>query len=99
MVEAGTLTLTALISPPREDRERVRGLYPMVTIWRSTANVVSRPVRAAIRRGLRARARKGGGKAFTGFTSPCEEPSKPDLGVNTAALSIEGGVEGAGTTA
>lgn len=87
--EAGVITLTAFISPFREDRERVRSLVPhgdFVEIYCDTSLDVceSRDVK-----GLYARARTGEIPDFTGISSPYEVPEKPELVVPTGTASIE----------
>ena len=93
MVEAGTLTLTAFISPLREDRERVRGLMPHGDFLEIYCKCDVETCESRDPKGLYARARRGEIKEFTGISSPYEEPKKPDLEVDTAAVSIEEGVE------
>ena len=93
MVEAGTLTLTAFISPLREDRERVRGLMPHGEFLEIYCRCDVDTCAERDPKGLYARARKGEIKEFTGISSPYEEPVRPDLEVDTAGLTIEQSVE------
>lgn len=93
MVEAGTLTLTAFISPLREDRERVRGLMPHGDFLEIYCKCDVDTCESRDPKGLYARARKGEIKEFTGISSPYEEPTKPELELNTAELTIDEGVE------
>ena len=92
MVEAGTITLTAFISPLREDRERVRGLMPHGDFLEIYCRCDVDTCESRDPKGLYARARRGEIKEFTGISSPYEAPERPDLEVDTAVLSIEEGV-------
>ncbi|MFC0211216.1 adenylyl-sulfate kinase [Paenibacillus chartarius] len=88
-VDAGLITLSAFISPYREDRENVRALF-------STNEFVEVYVKCSIEecerrdpKGLYAKARNGYIKEFTGITAPYEEPVKPEIIVETDTQSIE----------
>jgi adenylylsulfate kinase len=88
-VEAGTIVLTAFISPFRADRDRVRALMnkgDFIEIYcRCSIEVCEqRDVK-----GLYKKARQGLIKDFTGISSPYEEPSNPELYLDTESLSLE----------
>lgn len=88
-VEAGVIALTAFISPFRADRERVRGLVmhgDFIEIYCKASLEVceGRDVK-----GLYKKARAGEIKAFTGISSPYEEPLNPELVVETDRLSLD----------
>jgi adenylylsulfate kinase len=92
-VEAGTVVLTAFISPFCEDRERVRALLPendFIEIYCQCSLEVceQRDVK-----GLYKRARAGEIREFTGITSPYEPPRKPALSIRTDELDLERSVE------
>ena len=89
MVESGTLTLTAFISPLREDRERVRGLMPHGDFLEIYCRCDVDTCASRDPKGLYARAMRGEIKEFTGVSSPYEAPNRADLELDTAALSIE----------
>lgn len=79
MVDAGLLVVTALISPFRKDRDRVRALVPE---GRFLEVHVATPPEVCERRdpkGLWKRARAGEIKDFTGLDSPYEPPLRPEL--------------------
>jgi len=88
-VEAGTIVLTAFVSPFRRDRERARGLL----LHGDFLEILCRcPVEVCEQRdpkGHYKRARTGQLKDFTGVSAPYEEPSDPELALDTATLSIE----------
>ena len=91
-VEAGTIVLTAFVSPFRRDRERARGLLPgdFLEIYCDC------PIEVCEQRdpkGHYQRAREGKIKDFTGVSAPYEEPADSDLVLHTAQLSIEESVE------
>ena len=93
MVEAGLITLTAFISPFRDDRAKVRSLYPhgdfLEIYCKSPVEVCeNRDVKGHYRR-----ARAGEIPNFTGISSPYEEPLAPELTVDTAELSLDESVE------
>ncbi|OGT20567.1 MAG: adenylyl-sulfate kinase [Gammaproteobacteria bacterium RBG_16_57_12] len=92
-LEAGVITLTAFISPFRQDREIVRNLVPhgeFLEIYCDTALEVceSRDVK-----GLYKRARAGEIANFTGISSPYEAPVDPELCLETGKDNIEQCVE------
>jgi adenylylsulfate kinase len=92
-VEAGTVVLTAFVSPFRRDRERARGLL----LHGDFLEIYSRcPVEVCERRdpkGHYRRARDGNLASFTGVSAPYEEPTDPELILETSRLSIEQSVD------
>jgi adenylylsulfate kinase len=88
-VEAGVVVLTAFISPFQADRERVRALmgeFDFIEIYCQSPIEVCE---ARDVKGLYKKAREGAINDFTGVSSLYEEPSNPDLVVDTANASIE----------
>jgi adenylylsulfate kinase len=88
-LEAGSIALTAFISPFRSDREKVRSLVPhgdFLEIYCrcSLAVCEERDVK-----GVYKRARAGEIKNFTGISSPYEEPEAPELVLDTGYLSLD----------
>lgn len=88
-VEAGTIVLTAFISPFREDRARARSLFlasDFIEIHTACSLEVceQRDVK-----GLYKRARRGEIAHFTGISSPYEVPDAPDLTVDTEHFSLD----------
>ena len=89
MMDAGVITMTAFISPFREDRDLVRKLLPQddfIEIYckASLETCESRDVK-----GLYKRARAGEIKNYTGIDSPYEAPNNPELIVDTEHESLE----------
>ncbi|MFD0868590.1 Adenylyl-sulfate kinase [Chlamydia abortus] len=92
-VDAGIITLTAFISPYREDRNLARGLLEpgeFIEIY------VKCPLEECERRdpkGLYQKARNGEISEFTGISSPYEEPLAPDIVIDSSRKSVEESVE------
>ncbi len=82
-VDAGVVTLSAFVSPYRKDRDRVRELVEeneFIEVF------VRCPVEECEKRdvkGLYKKARAGEIKGFTGIDDPYEEPSNPELIIDT----------------
>jgi adenylylsulfate kinase len=88
-VDAGLITLTAVISPIRADRQKAReriGRANFIEIYcRCPLEVCEqRDVK-----GMYKRARAGLIAEFTGISSPYEEPDAADLVLETATCSVE----------
>lgn len=90
--DSGTLTLTAFISPFKEDRLLAREILG--------ENFIEVFVKADLEtcelrdpKGLYKKARLGEIKNFTGIDSPYEEPENPELIIETDKLSIEESVD------
>jgi adenylylsulfate kinase len=88
-VEAGTLVLTAFVSPFRRDRERARGLL----LHGDFLEVYCRcPVETCEQRDPKGHyklARQGKLRDFTGISAPYEESMDPELVLDTSHLSID----------
>ena len=86
--DAGIVNLTAFISPYRADRDGARALQPQsfIEIYCDPGVTV-----CELRdpKGLYKKARAGEIKGFTGIDDPYEAPAKPDLVLDTGAMSIE----------
>jgi adenylylsulfate kinase len=93
MLEAGVITLTAFISPFRAERAMARRLMPHgdfieIHCYCPLSVCEQRDVK-----GLYQKARKGEIQHFTGISSPYEEPEKPELRIDTSALTLEESVQ------
>lgn len=87
-VDAGTIVMTAFISPYRADRDQAREL---INENRFVEVYVECPLNVCEERdpkGLYKKARTGEIKEFTGISAPYEAPDKPEVLVNTAELNI-----------
>lgn len=93
MTDAGLIVLTAFISPFKADRDMVRAMMPhgeFIEIF------VNTPIEIAEQRdvkGLYKKARAGELKNFTGIDSPYEEPTAPDIRIDTIRISPEDAAE------
>lgn len=88
LADAGLICLTALISPYRADRQRVRELLPRKFL----EIFVNAPLAVCEQRdtkGLYQRARANQLAEFTGITSVYEPPISPDLEVRTDCLTVQ----------
>ncbi len=87
--EAGIITITAFISPYREDRDAVRSLLndgEFIEVY------VKCPLDVCEKRdtkGLYKKARAGEVKDFTGISAPYEEPLNPEITIDSSKLSVE----------
>ena len=87
--EAGIITITAFISPYREDRDAVRKLLnngEFIEVY------VKCPLDVCEERdtkGLYKKARAGEVKDFTGISAPYEEPLNPELTIDSSKLTVE----------
>ncbi|MGL1888347.1 MAG: adenylyl-sulfate kinase [Reichenbachiella sp.] len=92
-VDAGTVVLTAFITPFAEERAKVKAL---IGEGNYTEIFVNCPIEECEKRdvkGLYAKARRGEIKNFTGIDSPFEEPTNADLNIPSHQLSVEEGVD------
>ena len=92
-VEGGTVVLTAFVSPFRRDRERARGLLLHGDFLEIHCRCPLEICEQRDPKGHYQRAKAGQLKDFTGVSAPYEEPSDPELALDTARLSIEESVE------
>lgn len=88
MLEAGIITLAAFISPFRVERAMARRLMPHGDFLEIYCHCPLTICEERDVKGLYKKARKGEIKDFTGISSPYEEPEKPELRIDTSALSL-----------
>lgn len=89
MAEAGLITIVALVSPARAEREmarRIAGDIPFLEVFIATSITVCE---RRDPKGHYALARAGKISQFTGVSAPYEHPTKPDLTINTEDRSPE----------
>jgi adenylylsulfate kinase len=83
----GVTVVASFVSPYRDSRDFIRRLCPgFVEIY------VATPLEECERRdvkGLYARARRGEIRNFTGIDDPYEAPERPELTLDTRALSVD----------
>lgn len=93
MVEAGLFTLSAFISPYREDRDEVRELVEDGEFIEVFVNASVETCESRDPKGLYKKARAGEIKGFTGIDAPYEEPKNPEVTIDTDKLSLEESVQ------
>jgi len=89
MLEAGIITLTAFISPFREERAMARSLMPHGDFIEIHCQCPLETCETRDVKGLYKKARNGEIKDFTGISSPYEIPNNPELRIDTHSLSLE----------
>jgi len=89
MMEAGVIAITAFISPFRKDRDTVRELLSQDDFIEIYCNASLEVCESRDVKGLYKRARAGEIKNYTGIDSPYEEPTNPELVVNTGDELLE----------
>ena len=91
--EAGVITLTAFISPYREDRQLARDLAGSDDFIEVFADASLDSCEERDPKGLYKKARAGQIPEFTGISAPYEAPEDPELHIRTDQHSIEECVE------
>jgi len=92
-LEAGSIVLTAFISPFEHDRKRVKNLVPPGDLIEIYCHCSLQTCEDRDVKGLYKRARLGEIAEFTGISSPYEVPESPSLIVDTELLTLENSVE------
>lgn len=87
--EAGMIVLTAFISPFRTDRDKVRRMVSAGDFFEIHCACTLDRCEERDVKGLYKKARNGEINAFTGISSPYEEPLQPELRLDTGTLSLE----------
>jgi len=89
-LEAGTISLTAFISPFKEDRQKIRSMVPHGDFIEIYCRCPIGKCEERDVKGLYKKARAGEIPHFTGISSPYEEPEKPEIVVDTdGSVSLE----------
>jgi adenylylsulfate kinase len=88
-VDAGTITLTAFISPYKADRDAARKLLPEGEFIEIYVNASLETCEKRDPKGLYKKARAGEIKGFTGIDDPYEAPQKPELTLDANTKSID----------
>ena len=87
--DAGLITLTAFISPYRRDRDAVRALLPAGEFIEIYVNASLATCEGRDPKGLYKKARAGQIKGFTGIDDPYEEPTAPEMVLNSNDKGID----------
>jgi bifunctional enzyme CysN/CysC len=86
-VDAGLIVITAFISPFRAEREMVRGMLPEGEFFEIFIDTPLALTEARDVKGLYKKARAGQLKNFTGIDSPYEAPVRPEIRIDTTAMT------------
>ncbi|HEX7710282.1 MAG TPA: sulfate adenylyltransferase subunit CysN [Sphingomonadaceae bacterium] len=89
MADAGLIVITAFISPFRAEREMVRKMLPEGEFIEVHIDTPLSVAEARDVKGLYKKARAGELKNFTGIDSPYEEPQRPEIRIDTTAMTPE----------
>ncbi len=92
-LDAGVISLTAFISPLRNDRRQVRQLVGDADFVEIYCKCSLETCEARDVKGLYKKARAGEIKEFTGISSPYEEPEEPEVVVDTDTQDIDESVD------
>ena len=93
MLEAGIITLTAFISPYRQDRERVKIMMPPGDFIEIYCEATLETCERRDVKGYYKKGRAGIIKNYTGIDSPYEIPDNPELTLNTDNQTLEESVQ------
>ncbi|MFQ3545385.1 adenylyl-sulfate kinase [Halobacillus rhizosphaerae] len=93
MSDAGLVTLTAFISPYREDRDHVREIMDEGDFIEVYVKCSLEECEKRDPKGLYEKARAGEIKGFTGIDAPYEEPYNPEIVIETDKMTLEESVE------
>lgn len=93
MVDAGLFTLTAFISPYKEDRDQVRELVEPNEFIEVYVKASLETCEERDTKGLYKKARLGELKNFTGIDAPYDIPDNPEITIDTNKLSVEESVQ------
>lgn len=89
LVDAGAITLCALVSPYRADRDRIRARFEEGEFFEVYVAAPLEVCESRDPKGLYARARAGAIAQFTGVSAPYEEPLAPELLVETHRFDLD----------
>ena len=87
--DAGIITYTAFISPYRKDRDEARALLPEGRFIEVHVATSLEECEKRDPKGLYEKARSGVIPNFTGVSAPYEEPSSPELVIDTEGKSVD----------
>ncbi|MEE9381468.1 MAG: adenylyl-sulfate kinase, partial [Hyphomonadaceae bacterium] len=89
MADAGLITLVSFISPFRAERQMARNMMDDGEFFEVHVNTPLEVAEERDVKGLYKKARAGEIKNFTGLDSPYEEPTKPEIRIDTVDMSPE----------
>lgn len=92
MVDSGAITVTAFISPYKQDRDNVRQLFEEQEFIEVYTQCSIETCEQRDPKGLYKKARTGEIPEFTGISAPYEPPENPEIIINTEENSVEASV-------
>lgn len=92
-VDAGTIVLTAFISPFQKERDSVRSLVKNGEFIEIFIDTPLEVCESRDPKGLYQKARNGEIPNFTGISSPYEAPKTPEIHIQTDRMTIEESLE------
>ena len=87
--DCGIITLTAFISPYREDRKLVRSLFQKGDFIEVYVNCPLSVCEERDPKGIYRKARAGEIPSFTGISAPYEIPENPEIEISTDQISVD----------
>jgi adenylylsulfate kinase len=90
--DCGVIVLTSFISPYRADRDAARAIFASGDFVEVHVSTSLETCEARDPKGLYKKARAGQIPEFTGISAPYEAPERPELVLDTGALSVEASV-------
>jgi bifunctional enzyme CysN/CysC len=91
--EQGAIILCAFVSPYAAARASVRALMPAGSFIEVFVQADVETCRARDPKGLYAKASTGGLDQFTGVSAPYEEPTAPELTIDTRTMTVDAAAE------
>ena len=92
MVDSGAITVTAFISPYKQDRDNVRQLFEEQEFIEVYTECSIETCEQRDPKGLYKKARTGEIPEFTGISAPYEPPENPEIIIDTEDNSVEASV-------
>ena len=92
MVDSGAITVTAFISPYKQDRDNVRKLFEEQEFIEVYTQCSIETCEQRDPKGLYKKARTGEIPEFTGISAPYEPPENPEIIIDTEDNSVEASV-------
>ncbi|HBY84062.1 adenylyl-sulfate kinase [Staphylococcus sp.] len=92
MVDSGAITVTAFISPYKQDRDNVRQLFEEQEFIEVYTQCSIETCEQRDPKGLYKKARTGEIPEFTGISAPYEPPENPEIIIDTEDNSVEASV-------
>ena len=93
MVDAGSITVTAFISPYKQDRDNVRAIFEDGEFIEVYTKCSVEECEKRDPKGLYKKARSGEIPEFTGISAPYEAPDHPEIILDTEHESIDQSVD------